>query len=117
MRGASILTSRERHRAFQSIARRYRIEAQATDSSIRGLRINGTENACKRCSAYGSSRFGSRKGRGRSGFGKNMGWQALAKGNAEREAGKMGATHIVFTDYRGTGSFNDEASGKAYICQ
>jgi type IV secretory pathway protease TraF len=30
---------------------------------LRGLGINGTENAFKRCSAHVSSRFGSRKGR------------------------------------------------------
>ena len=69
-----------------------------------------SESAVKDCRFLG-------KVAGHSGFGKNLGWQALAKGTAERIAGKMGATHIVFTDYRGTGSFNGEASGKAYICQ
>lgn len=69
-----------------------------------------SESVVKHCRFLG-------KVAGHSGFGKNMGWQALAKVNAEKTAGKMGATHIVFTDYRGTGSFNGEATGKAYICQ
>jgi hypothetical protein len=53
---------------------------------------------------------------GSSGYGKNFGWQAIAKASAERKAGTLGATHIVFTDYRPVGTFNGEASAKAYVC-
>jgi len=54
---------------------------------------------------------------GNSGFGKNAGWRSLAKSSAEQKAGKLGATHIVFTLYRPVGSFNGEAEGKAYSCK
>ena len=53
---------------------------------------------------------------GNSGYGKNLGWKPLAKASAEIKAGQLGATHIVFTNYRDIGSFNGEATGKAYIC-
>ena len=53
---------------------------------------------------------------GNSGYCKNMGWKPLAKASAEIKAGKLGATHIVFTHYRPVGSFNGEAEGKAYSC-
>jgi hypothetical protein len=54
---------------------------------------------------------------GSSGYGKNFGWQSIAKTNAEKKAGDLGATHIVFTDYRPVGAFNGEASAKAYACR
>lgn len=53
---------------------------------------------------------------GSSGYGKNPGWQPLAKVSAEIKAGQLGATHVVFTNYRAIGSFNGEATGKAYTC-
>lgn len=54
---------------------------------------------------------------GSSGYGKHFGWQPIAKANAERKAGAIGATHIVFTDYRTMGAFNGEASARAYACR
>jgi hypothetical protein len=54
---------------------------------------------------------------GSSGYGKNFGWQAIAKVNAEKKAGELGATHIVFTDFRPVGAFNGEASARAYTCR
>lgn len=54
---------------------------------------------------------------GSSGYGKNFEWQPMAKSDAERKAGRIGATHIVFTDIRSTGAFNGEASAKAYACR
>lgn len=53
---------------------------------------------------------------GSSGYGKNFGWQTIAKASAEKKAGALGATHIVFTDYRPVGAFNGEASARAYVC-
>ena len=53
---------------------------------------------------------------GNSGYGKNLGWQSLAKASAENRAGQLGATHVVFTNFRPIGSFNGEAAGKAYAC-
>lgn len=53
---------------------------------------------------------------GSSGYGKNQQWHSLAKINAEKKAGSLGATHIVVNDYRQTGSFNGEAEVKAYVC-
>jgi hypothetical protein len=54
---------------------------------------------------------------GSSGYGKNHDWRAMAKGNAERKAGNLGATHIVFTRLYAVGAFNGEASAKAYACR
>jgi hypothetical protein len=54
---------------------------------------------------------------GSSGYGKNSGWQAIAKTRAERKAGELGATHIVWTGSRSIGSFNGEVSANAYYCQ
>jgi hypothetical protein len=54
---------------------------------------------------------------GSSGYGKNSGWQSIAKANAEKKAGAAGATHIVWTDLRPVGAFNGEASAKAYACR
>lgn len=54
---------------------------------------------------------------GSSGYGKNLGWQPIAKASAEKKAGAMGATHIVFTNYREVGAFNGEASARAYACR
>jgi len=52
-----------------------------------------------------------------SGYGKNFGWQSIAKNNAEKKAGTLGATHIVMNDLRQVGAFNGEASFKAYACR
>ncbi|MGZ8219008.1 hypothetical protein [Methylomagnum sp.] len=54
---------------------------------------------------------------GSSGYGKNLGWQPIAKASVEKKAGAIGATHIVFTDFRTVGAFNGEASARAYACQ
>lgn len=54
---------------------------------------------------------------GSSGYGKSAGWQAIAKSQAEQKAGAMGATHVVFTDFRPVGAFNGEASARAYVCR
>lgn len=54
---------------------------------------------------------------GSSGYGKNTGWQAIAKAHAEQKAGSIGATHIVWKDLRSVGVFNGEASAKAYACR
>ena len=53
---------------------------------------------------------------GSSGYGKNTGWHAIAKTRAERKAGELGATHIVWTGSRAIGSFNGEVSANAYYC-
>jgi hypothetical protein len=53
---------------------------------------------------------------GASGYGKNFGWLPIAKASAEKKAGGLGATHIVYTDFRPVGAFNGEASARAYIC-
>lgn len=52
-----------------------------------------------------------------SGYGKNAGWMPIAKSNAERKAGNLGATHIVWTEFRATGAFNGAVSARAYNCQ
>jgi hypothetical protein len=54
---------------------------------------------------------------GSSGYGKNLGWQPIAKASVEKKAGAIGATHVVFTDYRAVGAFNGEASARAYACR
>ncbi|CAL1239123.1 hypothetical protein [Candidatus Methylocalor cossyra] len=54
---------------------------------------------------------------GSSGYGKNFGWQPLAKADAERKADRIGATHIVWKDFEPVGAFNGEARAKAYACR
>lgn len=53
---------------------------------------------------------------GDSGYGKNSGWQALAKGLALAKAEKLGATAVVWERLTPTGSFNGTAEAKAYLC-
>lgn len=54
---------------------------------------------------------------GSSGYGKNAGWMPIAKAKAERKAGALGATHIVWKGFRATGAFNGAAEARAYNCQ
>ncbi|BBL72974.1 hypothetical protein [Methylomagnum ishizawai] len=54
---------------------------------------------------------------GSSGYGKHFGWQPIAKADAEKRAGAIGATHIVWSDIRPVGAFNGEARAKAYACR
>ncbi|SMF93340.1 hypothetical protein SAMN02949497_0618 [Methylomagnum ishizawai] len=54
---------------------------------------------------------------GSSGYGKHFGWQPIAKADAEKRAGAIGATHIVWSDIRQVGAFNGEAKAKAYACR
>ncbi len=54
--------------------------------------------------------------KGHSGYGKNTGWQAIARQQALRKAENTGATHVVWQDMRPIGAFNGEAIGRAYDC-
>ncbi|WP_232470463.1 MULTISPECIES: hypothetical protein [Methylococcus] len=54
---------------------------------------------------------------GSSGYGKKIGsWQPQAKASAEREATQIGASHIVWGDFKSFGAFNGIATAKAYDC-
>lgn len=53
---------------------------------------------------------------GDSGYGKNSGWQGLAKTSALAKAEKLGATAVVWDRMTPTGSFNGIAEAKAYRC-
>ena len=54
---------------------------------------------------------------GSSGYSKRSDWKSVAKARAERKAGSLGASHIVFTNYRAVGAFNGEATARAYDCR
>ncbi|HWO99937.1 MAG TPA: hypothetical protein VNL74_04845 [Methylococcus sp.] len=54
---------------------------------------------------------------GSSGYGKNMQWKSLAEHAAERKALDLGASHIVWSEFRPIGAFNGFASAKAYVCK
>ncbi len=54
---------------------------------------------------------------GSSGYGKNSGWKSIAKVRAEQKASAVGATHIVWSDFRPVGAFNGEAVARAYTCR
>lgn len=54
---------------------------------------------------------------GSSGYGKNAGWMPFAKASAEKKAGEIGATHIVWTHSHATGTFNGAISARAYSCK
>ncbi|WP_045224098.1 hypothetical protein [Methyloterricola oryzae] len=53
---------------------------------------------------------------GSSGYGKNAGWKPIAKTHAEQKAGTLGATHIVWSNFRSVGAFNGDATARAYNC-
>ena len=53
---------------------------------------------------------------GSSGYGKNFGWQPLAKFSARRLAENLGASHIVMERLIPVGSFNGLAIARAYKC-
>ncbi len=54
---------------------------------------------------------------GDSGYGKNSGWQALAKYAALQRAEKLGASHVVWERFTPVGAFNGMAEAKAYVCE
>lgn len=54
---------------------------------------------------------------GSSGYGKHMQWKSLAERAAERKAVDLGASHIVWSEFRPIGTFNGFASAKAYVCK
>ena len=54
---------------------------------------------------------------GSSGYGKNPRWETIAQWYAGKEAERLGATHVVFTQMRPRGAFNGEADARAYTCQ
>jgi hypothetical protein len=53
---------------------------------------------------------------GSSGYGKNNGWQHLAKFSAFRLADKLGASHIVLERMITIGAFNGIVVARAYKC-
>lgn len=53
---------------------------------------------------------------GSSGYGKNNGWQPLAKFAALRLADNLGASHIVLERMIPVGAFNGVAVARAYKC-
>lgn len=53
---------------------------------------------------------------GKSGFGKNYNWQALAKHSALKKAEEIGASHIIWGKFNSIGAFNGIATAKAYRC-
>ncbi len=54
---------------------------------------------------------------GSSGYGKSAGWKPIAKTHAEQKAGTLGATHIVWTNFRSVGAFNGDVTARAYNCR
>jgi hypothetical protein len=54
---------------------------------------------------------------GSSGYGKNTGWQALAKYSALDRAEKLGASHVVWEQMVPVGAFNGIAVARAYTCK
>jgi hypothetical protein len=53
---------------------------------------------------------------GSSGYGKNNGWQRMARQAAVKRAGRLGASHVVWERFNPTGAFNGSVTGKAYNC-
>lgn len=62
-----------------------------------------------RCSALGNVT-------GASGYGKNPGWEPIAKTYAAIKAEKLGATHLVLVSKHQIGVFNGEVVLDAYDC-
>lgn len=53
---------------------------------------------------------------GSSGYGKNSGWQSLAKYSALHHAEKLGASHVVWEQMFPVGAFNGTITARAYSC-
>ena len=53
---------------------------------------------------------------GSSGYGKNTGWQPLAKASALDRAEKLGASHVVWEQMYSVGVYNGIAVARAYSC-
>jgi hypothetical protein len=53
---------------------------------------------------------------GSSGYGKNIGWQPLAKASALHRAEKLGASHVVWEQMYPVGVYNGVAIARAYNC-
>jgi len=53
---------------------------------------------------------------GSSGYGKNSGWQRLARQSAVKHADQMGASHVVWERFYPAGAFNGTVTGMAYHC-
>ena len=68
-----------------------------------------------RLSAVGDCHFLG-KVEGSSGYGKNAGWQRLAKSSALHRAEKLGASHVVWEQMYPVGAFNGVAVARAYSC-
>ncbi len=68
-----------------------------------------------RLSAVGDCQFLG-KVEGSSGYGKNAGWQPLAKASALNRAEKLGASHVVWEQMIAVGVFNGIAVARAYNC-
>jgi hypothetical protein len=68
-----------------------------------------------RLSAVGDCHFLG-KVEGSSGYGKNAGWQRLAKSSALHWAEKLGASHVVWEQMYPVGAFNGIAVARAYNC-
>lgn len=67
------------------------------------------ESTVENCSFLG-------KIEGSSGYGKNAGWQPLAKSSALHRAEKLGASHVVWERMHRVGAFNGRAIARAYSC-
>jgi len=68
-----------------------------------------------RASAVGDCHFLG-KVEGSSGYGKNTGWQPLAKASALHRAEKLGASHVVWEQMYPVGVYNGIAVARAYSC-
>ena len=68
-----------------------------------------------RASAVGDCHFLG-KVEGSSGYGKNAGWQPLAKASALDRAEKLGASHVVWEQMFLVGVYNGIAVARAYSC-
>lgn len=69
-----------------------------------------SETAVKDCQFMG-------KVEGSSGYGKNWGWQPLAKSHTLQRAEQLGATHVVWQQFIPVGAFNGVAVARAYDCR
>jgi hypothetical protein len=68
------------------------------------------ESAIKNCRFLGNVE-------GYSGYGKHLEWKPLAKVSTIQKASALGATDIVYTDFRPIGGWNGEAGARIYTCR
>jgi hypothetical protein len=93
---------------FRIVAAFILFEGLTTSAYAAPLEV--TESSIKNCRFLGDVD-------GYSGYGKHLEWKPLAKVSTIRKADTLGATDIVYTNFRPIGGWNGKAEARVYACR